>query len=215
MAIIFDFNGTMIFDGYLHDEAWKSITKELRGTPLSDEELQQHMHGVVNEKIIEYLIKDVDSQQNKCLSQYKEHVYRNMVEEHELTLVEGLPEFLDYLKENNIPMTIASASIKENIDFFYDFFELERWFDREDIVYDDGTHENKITMFQKAADILDTPIENCIVFEDSQSGIRFAKEAGVTAIVSVRNDKNNNDTIMTIQDFTNPDIYKLIHKGGQ
>lgn len=62
MAIIFDFNGPMIFDGYLHDEAWKSITKELRGTPLSDEELQQHMHGVVNEKIIEYLINDVDPQ---------------------------------------------------------------------------------------------------------------------------------------------------------
>lgn len=215
MAIIFDFNGTMIFDGYLHDEAWKSITEELRGTPLSDEELQQHMHGVVNEKIIEYLIKDVDPQQNKCLSQYKEHVYRDMVEEHELTLVDGLPEFLDYLKENNIPMTIASASIKENIDFFYDFFDLEHWFNREDIVYDDGTHENKITMFQKAADILATPIENCIVFEDSQSGIRFAREAGVTTIIGVKNDENNNDTVMTIQDFTNPDIYKLIHKGEQ
>ena len=33
-------------------------------------------------------------------------------------MVEGLSDYLDYLKAKNIPFTIASASIKENMDFF-------------------------------------------------------------------------------------------------
>ena len=213
MGIIFDFNGTMIFDGFLHDKAWKSIAMQLKGTTLNDEELQHHIHGVVNEKIIQYLIGNVDTKQNKHLSLYKEHLYREMVEIYELSLVNGLPEFLDYLKNKGIKMTIASASIKENIDFFYDFFNLSRWFKKEDIIFDDGTHENKVTMFQKAANILDVPIEECIVFEDSKSGIQFAEDAGVKTIIGVKSDKNDKIALMTIQDFADPAIYKLINKG--
>ncbi|MFR3429530.1 MAG: hypothetical protein ACLTTH_05245 [Holdemanella porci] len=33
-------------------------------------------------------------------------------------MVKGAEEYFDYLKESNIPFTIASASIKPNIDFF-------------------------------------------------------------------------------------------------
>ena len=51
----------------------------------------------------------------------------------------------NYLKEHNIPFTIASASIKENIDFFVKTFNLNRWFDLNKIVYDDGSHNNKIS----------------------------------------------------------------------
>lgn len=209
MAIIFDFNGTMVFDGDLHDQAWKSISKEIRKIPLSDEELQTHIHGNVNEKIIEYLIGNVDPKQSECLSLYKEQLYRTMVEEHKLTLVNGLTKFLNYLKEHQIPITIASASIKENIDFFYDYFHLSRWFCKEDIIYDDTTHKNKVSMFLAAAKKLNTPIDQCIVFEDSLSGIKYAKEAGIKTIVCV-GENNIKDTTMCIQDYTNTDIYKLI-----
>ena len=58
------------------------------------------------------------------------------------------------MKEKDIPFTIASASIKENIDFFIESFGLDRWIKPEDIVYDDGTYENKIAMFHKAADVI-------------------------------------------------------------
>lgn len=43
-------------------------------------------------------------------------------------------EFFDKLKEKKIPFTIASASIKENIDFFVKEFGLAKWIHPEDSV---------------------------------------------------------------------------------
>ena len=54
-AVIFDFNGTMVFDGIYHEQAWKEFSKTLRGQPFTDEEMQM-MHGKPNIKIIEYLL---------------------------------------------------------------------------------------------------------------------------------------------------------------
>ncbi|MDL2276681.1 HAD family phosphatase, partial [Breznakia sp. OttesenSCG-928-G09] len=173
-------------------------------------ELKQHIHGKTNEKIISYLI-DTDFETNKIISLKKEQLYRELVKKEEAgELVDGLREFLDYLKEQNIPITIASASIKENIDFFYSFFNLETWFKKEDIVFDDGTHKNKITMFKKAADHMGVNIKDCIVFEDSISGIKYAKEAGCTQIIGIHKTLSISDAVLTIRDFKDQRIYTLI-----
>ena len=46
-----------------------------------------------------------------------------------LHLADGVEEFLDYLKENNIPRTIATMSEKDNVDFYIENFQLAKWFD--------------------------------------------------------------------------------------
>ena len=50
-------------------------------------------------------------------------------------------EFLDYLKENNIPRAIATMSEWDNVEFYIKEFRLEKWFDIDKIVYSDGTKE--------------------------------------------------------------------------
>ena len=89
------------------------------------------------------------------------------------------------MKEKDIPFTIASASIKENIDFFIESFGLDRWIKPEDIVYDDGTYENKIAMFHKAADVIGIDMKDIRIYEDSNSGIRNAYDAGCEQIVVI------------------------------
>ena len=66
-----------------------------------------------------------------------------MVVQQDLPLVPGVPAFFDLLKEKGIPFTIASASIKENIDFFVEHYHLDRWIDPATIRYDDGTYSDK------------------------------------------------------------------------
>ena len=100
-------------------------------------------------------------------------------------MVSGCQQFFDELKKERIPFTIASASIKPNIDFFVESFELEKWFEPKKIVYDDGSFENKVKMFQYAAEIIGVPIEKCLIFEDSESGIRDAYIAGCENIIVV------------------------------
>ena len=89
------------------------------------------------------------------------------------------------MKAQKIPFTIASASIKENIDFFIESFRLERWFEPSEIVYDDGTYKNKIAMFKKAADLIGVDMARIRIYEDSLSGIKSAYEAGCRDIAVI------------------------------
>ena len=55
----------------------------------------------------------------------------------------------------------------------------------DDIVYDDGTYENKIMMFKKAAHILGLEVSDCLIIEDSLSGIENAYKAGCRNIIVI------------------------------
>lgn len=185
-GILFDFNGTMFFDSPKHKLAWDVFSQKYRGKPLSDEEMD-HMHGQVNKEIIHILMGEMSEEKSVELSKAKEALYRECCEKDPAMfhLVPGLAALLDQLKELGIPMTICSASIKENIDFFIRSFHLDRWFDIANIVYDDGLHENKIAMFQDGAKRIHVPIEHCLVIEDSLSGIAFAHACNVGKIVAI------------------------------
>lgn len=185
-GILFDFNGTMFFDSPKHKAAWDVFSKKYRGKPITDEEMD-HMHGQTNKQIIRILMGDMSEEESRKLSEAKEALYREIcVQEPEsFHLVPGLCELLDELKEANVPMTICSASIKANIDFFISSFHLDRWFDVAHVVYDDGLHENKIAMFQDGAKRIGVPLDQCIVFEDSLSGIDFAYQCKVAGIIAI------------------------------
>lgn len=211
-GILLDFNGTLFFDSHYHNLAWKQISKELRGYELSDDELAHHMHGKNNDKIIEYILgKEIDPVENKKYSLKKEAIYREMCLKNPASfhLAPGVQEFLDFLVKEHIPFTIASASIKENIDFFVENFHLDTWLDSSLIVYDDGSFPDKIQMFQTAAEKIHVDIKECLVMEDSISGIQFAKQAGAKDIIAI-NCTNNMDIfkpfpylLKIIDDFQN------------
>lgn len=187
-GVIFDFNGTLFFDSEKHVLAWGKMSEELRGTGIGREEMQEHFYGVPNNRAIEYLLqKDREEEELTKFSELKEAYYREFCKEDKESfhLVSGCQQFFDELKKERIPFTIASASIKPNIDFFVESFELEKWFEPKKIVYDDGSFENKVKMFQYAAEIIGVPIEKCLIFEDSESGIRDAYIAGCENIIVV------------------------------
>lgn len=215
-GILFDFNGTMIFDGALHREAWDVFSKKYRGKGFSDEEMA-NSHGRTNKQIIKMLMNGLFSD-TECeqLSKDKEKLYRESCLKHPeiFQLVPGLEHFLDQLKANKIPMTICSASIQANIRFFIDSFHLERWFDCDKIVYDDGTHYDKVSMFRKGAELICVPIANCTVFEDSLSGITFAHQCGVKQIIAI-SDKEHmveyNKNIVIYKNITNYENIDFTH----
>lgn len=187
-GVIFDFNGTLFFDSEKHVLAWGKLAEELRGYGVSCEEMQGHVYGVPNNRAIEWLLqKECEVEELNKYSELKEAYYRDFCREDKemLHLVAGAHEFFDALVEKKIPFTIASASIKPNIDFFVESFELERWFDPAKIVYDDGSYANKVKMFEHAAEVIGVPVEECLILEDSDSGIRDAYAAGCRNIIVV------------------------------
>lgn len=189
-GIIFDFNGTLFWDSEIQENAWKTFGTKLSGRNITDEEFNTYFHGRTNKDTLEYLTERVltDKEVNE-LAQQKESIYRDLCKSdlNKFKLAPGVERYLDYLKENNIPFTIATASEINNVNFFIKAFQLDKWFDIIKIVYDDGTFRGKPEpdIYLKASEALNIQPDNCIVFEDALSGVQSAQRAGVKEIIAV------------------------------
>ena len=204
VGVLFDFNGTLFFDEDKHLLAWSVISKEIRGSSLDTLELQEKCNGVPNKEIISYMLgRQATDKEIEYYSNKKEEVYREKCREdtENFHLVNGVIEYFDHLKKNKIPFTIVSASIKENIDFFVRSFQLEKWINVEDIIYDDGTFVDKKQMFLEGSNRLHVPIQECIIFEDSSNGIQCANEVHCKEVIVIGKEG--------YRDFKNDNIYRF------
>jgi len=189
-GIIFDFNGTLFWDSKMHLEAWREYSKKLRSYPFTDDEMRKYMFGRTNEDIVKYLIGKQPSKElvEKCQNE-KESVYRDWCrkDKDNFKLAKGAVEFLDFLKENNIPRTIATMSEEQNVQFFIEGFNLEKWFEPEKIVFDNGKIKGKPEpdIYEIAAKNIGLKPEECIVVEDALSGIESAYRAGIGKIFAI------------------------------
>lgn len=193
-GIIFDFNGTLFFDSHLHYDAWRIFSKRLRGYPFSDEEMQKYMFGRTNADIIEYAIgKKPEPELVEKLAKEKETLYRNecLKNRNILKLAPGAENFLNWLKDNHIPRTIATMSEWDNVAFYIDIFKLSNWFDLDKIVYSNGKIPGKPApdIYQIAAKNINLPMNECIVVEDAISGINSAKTAGAGMIIAISSEE--------------------------
>ena len=189
-GIIFDFNGTLYWDSDLHYQAWREYSKLLRGYEFTDDEMRQKMFGHTNEDIIEYAIgKKPSKEMVEKYGKEKEALYRKwcLIDRDKFKLAPGAIEFLNFLKENNIPMTIATMSEWDNVEFYIKEFKLEKWFDLDKIVYSDGTIPGKPApdIFMIAAKKIGLEPKDCIVVEDAIAGINSAKRAGIGKIIAI------------------------------
>ena len=189
-GIIFDFNGTLYWDSQLHYDAWREFSKIIRGYEFTDLEMRDKMFGHTNEDIIEYAIgKKPSKEMVEKYGKEKEALYRKrcLLDMDKFRLAPGAVEFLDYLKENNIPRTIATMSEWDNVEFYIKEFKLEKWFDLDKIVYSDGTIPGKPApdIFLIAAEKIGLKPSECVVIEDAIAGINSAKSAGIGKVIAI------------------------------
>jgi beta-phosphoglucomutase-like phosphatase (HAD superfamily) len=189
-GIIFDFNGVLWWDGHLQEQAWRHLSVEIKGGPLSEEEYAVHVHGRSNQHTLEYLAgHSVHGDELAQLSGRKEAIYRQLCLDQGpgFELSPGAVELLDSLLDHQIPRTIATASGSANLDFFVEHLSLDRWFNTARIVYDDGMRPGKPApdIYLQAAHNLALDPAQCIVVEDSRSGIQAAYSAGSGYIIAL------------------------------
>lgn len=185
-AVLLDFNGTMFFDSSLHMEAWSKIYRELHPDEL--EPLDTAIFcGPCNDAILKNMAPWLSPEERDLYSARKEALYRQAcVDDPEnLHLVAGTEAFLEMLQRRGIPFGLASASIKPNIDFFFETFSLWKWFDKDSVVYDDGSYPDKGAMHLEAARRMNVAFKDCLVIEDSPTSIALAKQNGAGRIIAV------------------------------
>ncbi|VUD67430.1 Phosphorylated carbohydrates phosphatase [Thalassocella blandensis] len=189
-AVIFDFNGVLLWDAPLHEKAWQVAAHKLRGSELSEDEFLYHVHGRPNAHILSYILgRQVQGEELLGLIDFKESMYRDLcIESPEVfALSPGAVSLFDQLAQHQIPFTIATASEITNLNFFIKTLGLDAWFDTDLIIYDDGVIAGKPApdMYALAAHKLGCEAERCIVVEDAVSGFRSAQAAGIGYIIGL------------------------------
>ncbi|MBR6404107.1 MAG: HAD family hydrolase [Eubacterium sp.] len=221
IAVIFDFNGTCIFDGIYHDKAWQLYIEELALKPVSDKDTEQYIKGKTAKEILEHFLGyELTDNMIVQFSEEKERIYRNMLVKADVQLAPGLESFLNYLMLARVKRTIATTANLENMNLYFERYNLDRWFKWEDIVIGAGNIPLKPhpDLYLAAMDKLEMPANNILVFEDSTSGVRAAASAGIKHIISVTGDSKNTEltsypeVIASVNDFTElNDISNIIN----
>ncbi len=183
---IFDFNGTLFWDTAFHDLAF-DIFLEKHELKLSDEEKRVKIHGQTNRDIMQSIFGSQLSEKDiQDFSQDKELIYRNLCV-NDLEFAPGAEDLFNYLQATGIPFTIATSAGIENVSFYFENMKLDRWFNLDKVVYNDGTLQGKPhpDIFLAAARKLELPPNETVIFEDSVAGILSAKNAGAGKIYIV------------------------------
>jgi len=180
-AVIFDMDGTMVNNMMIHHKAWQKKLAE-NGLPLSLEEVKENIHGV-NHEILKRLFGNRFTYEERIrISNEKEAVYREIFASN-LKLIEGLPEYLNKLKNENVLMGLASAAPVENVDFVLDGLNLRSYF--QVILHAGDVTKGKPDpeIYLKTCKLLAVDPDDCVVFEDSPTGAMSASSAGCRVVV--------------------------------
>lgn len=192
-GVIFDFNGTLFWDSELQEKAWDKYL-DSHNVNLTLAQKKQYIHGRNNRDTLEFIFKrELNDLEIEQYSEEKEIIYRNECVKHKMQLAPGAVELLCYLKAHGIPMAIATASGKSNVDFFINNLNLLDYFAEEHIIYNDGKIRGKPhpDIFEKAINKLGVNSYDSIIFEDSVSGIQAAINCKVANVIIVNSTKGN------------------------
>jgi HAD superfamily hydrolase (TIGR01509 family) len=142
----------------------------------------ERMYGKRNDDIIRDFFGDgLSLEEVTARGAAKEQLYRQMIDGRlEEMLVPGLRRFLD--RHVLAPLAVASNAEPENVRFIIDSAKLGNYFR----VVVDGHQVSRPKpdpeIYLRAAELLGVPPPNCLVFEDSHSGVEAARAAGMRVI---------------------------------
>ncbi len=180
-GVIFDMDGVIIDSNPYHKRAWKTFCME-HGIMLSDEDMEEKVFGRTGVEALSILFDNKLTQEE--IAKYVKEIDANyrVSFAKDIKPLLGLIDFLDNLKSNNVTCAIATSAPTENVDFVMEKTGVRDYY--KVIVDNTGIEKSKPNpeIYLKTANLLGISPENCIVFEDSMSGIQAAQNAGMKVI---------------------------------
>jgi beta-phosphoglucomutase len=212
VAFIFDMDGVIIDSNPFHKISLRQFCKKY-GHDLSEEQLREKIYGRTNKDWITNVFGPLDDKTLKAYGNEKEALFRELYA-NDITALDGLKGFLDKMDQQNIPRAIATSAPRENVDFTLSKTNTGKYFP---IILDEsfvskGKPDPEI--YLKTAAALGFKPEQCIVFEDSLSGVKAGKNAGckVVGITTTHSKEELNETDLVINDFKDLNPKTLISK---
>jgi len=180
-AAIFDMDGVLVDSNPFHLRKWIDLLHEHQ-IPFHQEELARVVLGPRNRTTIRHYFGDALSEAEvHQLSEELEEKYRAAIRPHAQPLP-GLKPLIEDLHRTDIPMAVASAGMRKNIEFMVDVLGLRPYF-RCLISSEEMPHSKPDPeIYLKTAAALGVEPTACVAFEDSFVGVEAVKRAGMKCV---------------------------------
>ncbi|NCD71535.1 HAD family hydrolase [Mucilaginibacter agri] len=211
LAAIFDMDGTLIDNNAYHFLAYQQLFKTHRLPELSQQTFNEQLSGVPGLTGLHHLLDGrFKEDEVKAMFEEKNENYKKVYAPY-IKPINGLERFLAELKDAGVKMAVATSASHGNVDFVFGHLNIRQYFDA--IVDNTGLTHGKPDpeIFLKAAAQLNMEPANCVVFEDSISGVKAANSAGmkVVAITTTHKAGELKPVNLLINDYADIDINKL------
>jgi HAD superfamily hydrolase (TIGR01509 family) len=209
-AFIFDMDGVLIDSNPFHKISLKQFCAKY-GHDLTEDQLREKIYGRTNKDWIPNVFGPLPFDQIMAYQDEKEALFRDIYK-NDIHEVAGLTLFLKKLDAYNIPRAIATSAPRANVDFTLEKTGTASFFP---VILDEsfvtrGKPDPEI--YTKTVNALGMTPGNCVVFEDSLSGVAAGKAAGckVVGITTTHTREELADTDLVIDDFRDLDPKSLI-----
>lgn len=179
MVVLFDMNGVLIDDEALHERAFRTALAELQ-LPLDHAGYQRHFAGKTDhDGFVAYLAARGVTASLDRLMTVKSDAYL-LFAETQLHTYDDAVDLVHRLRRSGHPAGLVTGANRREVDLALTHLDLtfEVVVTAEDVTHGKPSPEP----FLLAARLLGRPPRECVVIEDSPSGVAAARAAGMRCI---------------------------------
>ena len=210
VAFLFDMDGVIIDSNPFHKISLRQFCQK-HGFDLSEDQLRERIYGRTNKDWIPAVFGQISGEQVARYAAEKEALFRELYAD-SIQPLAGLLPFLQNLERYGIQRAIATSAPRENVDFTLDKTGIRSFFP---IILDESHVERgkpDPDIYLKTAAAVGLPPSQCIVLEDSLSGVESGLAAGckVVAVSTTHSKEELQAAHLVIPDFDGIDPLELI-----
>jgi len=189
-AAIFDFDGVITDSEVLHLRAFNRVLAQ-HGIEIASKDYYKYYLGLTDLDCFKLLasngLLNLDTHGIEDLVKQKNVIFEEMAENEGKT-IEGVPDFLNMLKQNDILMAICSGALQAEIELVLEQARLRHFFEvivsAEHVKRGKPDPEGFLLALQKLNHSRQAPVaaDHCIVIEDSHWGLEAAKAAKMHSV---------------------------------
>jgi len=180
-AVIFDMDGVICHTNPYHSKAFQ-VFFDKRNLHPTEEDFAKHMYGKSNKYIFSHFLgREIVGDEFVELEQEKESLFRKIYKD-AITPISGFLTFLDSLKDLGFKTGVATSAPFANLELIMGKLGFES--KMESILASENVKKHKPDpeVYLTSASNLGVLPGQCVVFEDSYSGVSAALNAGMRVV---------------------------------
>jgi beta-phosphoglucomutase len=181
IAVIFDMDGVICHTNPFHSKAFREFFSKRDLAP-TDEEFAQHMYGKSNSYILSHFLQRViEGEELLQMEDEKESLFRQIYEPY-IEPIEGIVAFMQELKSNGADLGVATSAPRANLELILSKVPIRPILGSILASENVKKHKPDPEVYLTSALNLGVTPDQCVVFEDSFSGVSAALNAGMRVV---------------------------------